>query len=175
MVKKIFTILQLIILFGFVSGLHDEPGRLQILSMIIHTMVMRENDKVATDVDLTELSSLTKNFSGAEIEGLVRCAQATAMNRLIKVIKSAYLTELATLTKNFSGAEIEGLVRCAQATAMNRLIKVSKSAYLTELATLTKNFSLAEIEGLVRCTQATAMNQLIKVRSDFPLCSHMLQ
>ena len=46
---------------------------------------MKENDKLASDVDLTELASLTKNFSGAEIEGLVRCAQATAMNRLIKV------------------------------------------------------------------------------------------
>lgn len=63
-------------------GLPDEPGRLQILN--IHTAVMRENDKLATDVDLGELATLTKNFSGAEIEGLVRCAQATAMNRLIK-------------------------------------------------------------------------------------------
>ena len=34
MVKKIFTILQLIILFGFVSGLHDEPGRLQIRGIV---------------------------------------------------------------------------------------------------------------------------------------------
>ena len=85
MVKKIFTIKNL---FGFVSGLHDESGRLQILSMIIHTMVMRENDKLATDVYLTELATLTKNFSGAEIEGLVRCAQATAMNQLIKVRRS---------------------------------------------------------------------------------------
>ena len=34
MVKKIFTILQLIILFGFVSGLHDEPGCLQIPGIV---------------------------------------------------------------------------------------------------------------------------------------------
>ena len=46
---------------------------------------MKENDKLGDDVDLPELASLTKNFSGAEIEGLVRCSQATAMNRLIKV------------------------------------------------------------------------------------------
>ena len=80
----------MIILFGFVSGLHDEPGRLQILSMIIHTKVMRENDKLSTDVYLTELATLTKNFSGAEIEGLVRSAQATAMNQLIKVRRSNF-------------------------------------------------------------------------------------
>ncbi|XP_059167218.1 vesicle-fusing ATPase-like isoform X2 [Physella acuta] len=63
-------------------GLPDEHGRVQILN--IHTERMRNHEKMAEDVDLNELASLTKNFSGAEIEGLVRAAQSTAMNRLIK-------------------------------------------------------------------------------------------
>lgn len=63
-------------------GLPDEHGRLQIIN--IHTATMRENGKMAPDVDLKELSVLTKNFSGAEIEGLVKAATSTAMNRLIK-------------------------------------------------------------------------------------------
>uniref|UniRef100_A0A5S6QQ51 Vesicle-fusing ATPase n=1 Tax=Trichuris muris TaxID=70415 RepID=A0A5S6QQ51_TRIMR len=63
-------------------GLPDEHGRLQILS--IHTARMREFGKLASDVDLSELAASTKNFSGAEIEGLVRAAQSSAMNRLIK-------------------------------------------------------------------------------------------
>ncbi|XP_076459186.1 vesicle-fusing ATPase-like isoform X2 [Babylonia areolata] len=63
-------------------GLPDQHGRLQILG--IHTETMRTHNKLADDVDLAELSVQTKNFSGAEIEGLVRAAQSTAMNRLIK-------------------------------------------------------------------------------------------
>lgn len=64
-------------------GLPDEHGRSQILN--IHTDTMVKNNKMAPDVDIMELASLTKNFSGAEIEGLVRAALSTAMNRLIKV------------------------------------------------------------------------------------------
>jgi len=63
-------------------GLPNEAGRVQILN--IHTGTMREHDKLADDVDIAELASLSKNFSGAELEGLVRAAQSTAMNRLIK-------------------------------------------------------------------------------------------
>ncbi|EDO36224.1 predicted protein [Nematostella vectensis] len=64
-------------------GLPDEEGRVQILK--IHTAKMRENKVLADDVDLAELATQTKNFTGAEIEGLVRAAQSTAMNRFIKL------------------------------------------------------------------------------------------
>ncbi|XP_061506887.1 vesicle-fusing ATPase 1 [Anopheles gambiae] len=63
-------------------SLPNEEGRVQILN--IHTRRMKEFKKLAPDVDLRELGQKTKNFSGAELEGLVRAAQSTAMNRLIK-------------------------------------------------------------------------------------------
>lgn len=63
-------------------GLPDEKGRIQILH--IHTAKMRQYDLMAGDVDIKELAVETKNYSGAELEGLVRAAQSTAMNRHIK-------------------------------------------------------------------------------------------
>ena len=46
---------------------------------------MRANGKLGKDVDIEELAKITKNFSGAELEGLVRAAQSCALNRLVKV------------------------------------------------------------------------------------------
>ncbi|XP_077590569.1 vesicle-fusing ATPase isoform X1 [Stigmatopora nigra] len=63
-------------------GLPDEKGRLQILT--IHTNKMRNFNLLAQDVNIPELAADTKNYSGAELEGLVRAAQSTAMNRHIK-------------------------------------------------------------------------------------------
>lgn len=67
-------------------GLPDENGRKQIFG--IHTTRMRNMGKLDDGVDLGELAAETKNFSGAEIEGVVRAAQSTALNRMIKVAGS---------------------------------------------------------------------------------------
>ena len=64
-------------------SLPDETGRAQILK--IHTTKMRDNDIIDSDVDIEELAKLTKNFSGAEINGLVKAASSFAFNRHIKV------------------------------------------------------------------------------------------
>lgn len=64
-------------------SLPDEPGRNQILT--IHTSKMRQNGVMADDVDIAELASLTKNFSGAELNGLVKSATSFAFNRHVKV------------------------------------------------------------------------------------------
>ncbi|VDM21476.1 unnamed protein product [Hydatigera taeniaeformis] len=63
-------------------SLPDEDGRLQILK--IHTAKMAASKKLSTDVDLKELAARTKNFSGAEIEGLCRAAAFTAMYQFVK-------------------------------------------------------------------------------------------
>lgn len=73
-------------------SLPDEEGRLQILS--IHTTKMRNNGVLADDVDLAELASLTKNFSGAELGGLTKSATSFAFNRHVKV---SYGISLASL------------------------------------------------------------------------------
>mmetsp|Transcript_19370 Transcript_19370/g.31730 ORF Transcript_19370/g.31730 Transcript_19370/m.31730 type:complete len:740 (-) Transcript_19370:1150-3369(-) len=64
-------------------GLPDEGGRVQILR--IHTLKMRNNKYLAEDVDLLELATLTKNFSGAEIEGLTKSAASFALQRKVDV------------------------------------------------------------------------------------------
>ncbi|KAK2740193.1 transport between ER and Golgi ATPase protein [Myotisia sp. PD_48] len=64
-------------------SLPDEHGRQQILK--IHTQKMRDNDIMDSDVDIQELAQLTKNFSGAEISGLVKSASSFAFNRHVKV------------------------------------------------------------------------------------------
>ncbi|CAO3592385.1 unnamed protein product [Absidia cylindrospora] len=64
-------------------GLPDENGRQQILK--IHTSKMRESNILDQDVSVGELAELTKNYSGAEIAGVVKAASSYAFSRHIKV------------------------------------------------------------------------------------------
>jgi len=64
-------------------SLPDRDGRAQILK--IHTTKMRDNNVMDRDVNVDELADLTKNFSGAEIGGLVKSASSFAFNRHVKV------------------------------------------------------------------------------------------
>ncbi|KAK8154747.1 vesicle-fusing ATPase [Phyllosticta citrichinensis] len=64
-------------------SLPDEKGRVQIIN--IHTKNMRDNDVLAPDVNIEELAQLTKNFSGAEITGLVKAATSYAFSRHMKL------------------------------------------------------------------------------------------
>ena len=66
-------------------GLPDEKGRIQVIN--IHTKSMREHNRIAPEVipRIPELAKKTKNFSGAEIEGLVKAATSFALTRCVDV------------------------------------------------------------------------------------------
>ena len=60
--------------------LPDEMGRHQIFR--IHTATMQKSGVIDGDVDLLDLASRTKNFSGSEIAKLVRGATSFGITRL---------------------------------------------------------------------------------------------
>ena len=59
-------------------GLPDEKGRLAILK--IHTRKMKENKVLDDDVDLALLAQMTKNYTGADIESMVKLACSNALS-----------------------------------------------------------------------------------------------
>ena len=64
-------------------GLPDEHGRLQILH--IKTAAMKKNGRISSEAinRLPEAAHLSKNYTGAELEGLVRNAASYALSRNI--------------------------------------------------------------------------------------------
>ena len=60
-------------------NLPDEHGRLQILN--IHTKKMRESGIISSDVDLHKIANIAKNYTGAELESVVKSAKSFALNR----------------------------------------------------------------------------------------------
>ena len=64
-------------------GLPDEDGRKQIFR--IHTRSIRENGFLDEKISMDELAKRTKNYSGAEIESVVRSAVSFAMQEHVDV------------------------------------------------------------------------------------------
>lgn len=62
-------------------SLPNEEGRLQIIK--IHTRDMSNNNYLDENINFTNLAKNTKNYSGAEIEGLIKSAASFALNRQI--------------------------------------------------------------------------------------------
>jgi len=62
-------------------GLPDEHGRVQILN--IHTKGMKENGFLDVGVKVEDLAAKTKNYTGAEIEGVCKAAASYAFERNI--------------------------------------------------------------------------------------------
>ncbi|EOA84868.1 transport between ER and Golgi ATPase protein [Exserohilum turcicum] len=99
-------------------SLPDESGRAQILK--IHTTKMRKNNVLEADVSVEELAKMTKNFSGAELNGLVKAATSYAFGRHlqggttvkadvenIKVMRQDFLNALDDVKPLFGVAEEE--------------------------------------------------------------------
>ncbi|KAL6184996.1 hypothetical protein ACLB2K_041131 [Fragaria x ananassa] len=104
-------------------SLPNENGRIQILQ--IHSNKMKESSFLAPDVNLQELAARTKNYSGAELEGVVKSAVSFALNRQlslddltkpvdeesIKVTMDDFLRALHEIVPAF-GASTDDLERC---------------------------------------------------------------
>ncbi|GMN50792.1 hypothetical protein TIFTF001_019957 [Ficus carica] len=165
-------------------NLPDENGRLQILQ--IHTNKMKENSFLAPDVNLQELAARTKNFSGAELEGVVKSAVSFALNRQlsmddltkpvdeesIKVTMDDFLTALNDIVPAF-GASTDNLRRCR----LNGMVDCGdrhKHIYQRAML-LVEQVKVSKGSPLVTCllegpsgSGKTAISATVGIDSDFP-------
>lgn len=86
--------------------LPDTNGRLDIFK--IHTSTLSKNNCLANDVDLNKLSNLTENYSGADIEGLIKSALSYAIKRETTINDNIEIGENIVVENNdFESALLE--------------------------------------------------------------------
>lgn len=88
-------------------GLPDQKGRLQILN--VHTKNIIKNNHIEDNVSLEELSYLSKNYTGAELEGLVKSASSYAFNKCIKTVNGKIEIDSDTQLKITKDDFLQGL------------------------------------------------------------------
>lgn len=76
-------------------GLPDDEGRIEIFK--IHMKELSKNNYLDKDIDIVQLSKLTENFTGAEIESVVKNAVSKSIRSKINMDK---ITESAQDVKN---------------------------------------------------------------------------
>ncbi|CAN1807282.1 Vesicle-fusing ATPase [Linum perenne] len=165
-------------------SLPDENGRHQILQ--IHTNKMKENSFLAPDVNLQELAARTKNYSGAELEGVVKSAVSYALNRQlslddltktvdeesIKVTMEDFVHALHEVVPAF-GASTDDLERCR----LNGMVDCGKRhQHIYQRAMLlVEQVKVSKGSPLVTCllegpggSGKTALAATVGIDSDFP-------
>ncbi|XP_010422334.1 PREDICTED: vesicle-fusing ATPase [Camelina sativa] len=165
-------------------SLPDEAGRLQILQ--IHTNKMKENSFLGHDINLQELAARTKNYSGAELEGVVKSATSYALNRQlsmddltkpveeenIKITMEDFLHAIYEVQPAF-GASTDDLERCrlnGMVDSGDRHNHIYKRAML-----LVEQVKVSTRSPLVTCllegpsgSGKTALAATVGIDSDFP-------
>jgi len=164
-------------------GLPDEKGRLQILN--IHTKKMRDNKVLDDDVDLPELAKKTKNYTGADIESLVKLACSNALsqglnfgsskinvNQEHKVSMKHFIDALSEIQPMFAlnTTELENCIQFGMINyGVNYEILSSKISSLFEQIKNSKSISLLSVllEGDSGCGK-TALASYLALHSGFP-------
>ena len=164
-------------------GLPNEKGRLQIFN--IHTKKMRENKVLDDDVDLAQLAKMTKNYTGADIESLVKLACSNALSQGINFSNSKinFTKEHKVNMKNFLDAfgeiqpmfgvknnELENSIQFGMINyGENYEILSSKISSLFEQIKNSQNISLLSVllEGEPGCGK-TALASYLALQSGFP-------
>lgn len=165
-------------------SLPDEHGRQQILQ--IHTAKMRDNRMLAHDVKLERLASQTKNYSGAEIEGLCKSAAAFALNRHVDyrdLQKQVDASGMVVTMEDFQRALVEvqpafgmgkdDFARCllggflVHGERMQKLLDAGK-LFRNEVASSDRSPLLSVLIEGPPGTGKTALAALLAVESGFP-------
>ena len=163
--------------------LPDEKGRLQIFN--IHTKKMRENKVLDDDVDLAKLAKMTKNYTGADIESMVKLACSNALSQGINFSnnKINFTKEHKVNMKNFEDAfaeiqpmfglnttELENFIQFGMINyGENYEILSSKISSLFEQIKNSNSISLLSVllEGESGCGK-TALASYLALHSGFP-------
>jgi len=142
-------------------SLPDEKGRVEIFN--IHTKKMKEKGYLDPSVLIPELAVQSKNFAGAEIEGLVRSATSFALNRKVDIQNLGTQADFGNITvtqEDFEQALLE--IRPAHGQHFNEFelcIQHGITSYSTEFdAVLSTSMSLV---NQVRTSENTPLMTLL--------------